>query len=208
MDNRIIFPPTEIDFSGNLTGQDHDTFPAPGQQPRFDWMRSAIQGILSHQSSKDPPTQFRTGTIWYNLTKKAFYIHNGSSWVSLSEAIAVIESSDGSIVSLADWFIAAQDKLDSIQPRFTFSGYSTVDNKTKIPVPADVQLLLNDIAEFLHPVVYINGAMVDPRNSRFNSVSCPTIIELLNGINIDEDQRFTVVIERFDFMSTSDVVLS
>ena len=56
-DNRLQFPPTLIDFVNVVgeTGQAHDNFPEPGQA-RYDWMRMAIIGLLSLQSSALPPT--------------------------------------------------------------------------------------------------------------------------------------------------------
>lgn len=206
-DHRIAFPPTEVDFDKvGTTGQAHDNFPEPGQA-RYDWMRLVIIGLLSHQSSEDPPTQFRVGTIWYNTTKKAFFLFDGTSWVSLAEAISVMESSDGSILSLADWFTQAQDKLNNIQPRLAFSGSSVNDNVTEIPIPSSIQDTLEDIAEFVHPLVYINGELVDPRSTSFNA-GCPTKILLVNDVNIDKNDRFTVIIESFEQIHPDDVVAS
>lgn len=206
-DNRIAFPATEVDFEGTVgtTGQDHDDFPEAGQQPRFDWMRMFLIGLLACQSSEEPPTQYRTGTIWYSRTRNSYFVWYNDAWRSLSEFIAVMENTDGSVLSLSDWFELASAKLDSIQPRITYSGTAAVDNVTRIPVPDAVQDRIDGIVEYLHPVVYKNGVQVDPRNSRFSS-GCPTVIELLNDVNLDKEDRYTVIIEQFDLMIVDDVV--
>lgn len=207
-DARIAFPPTSVDFAAVVgeTGQDHDNFPAAGQQPRYDWMRLYLIGLLAHQASDEPPTQYRLGTVWYNTVKRAFFVFDGEGWVSLSSAIAMTEQSDGSVLSLADWFTAAQAKLDAIQPRIAYNGYSANDNVTKIPIPTTIQeLLVDGVADLVHPLVYIDGVLVDPRNTKFNA-SCPTQVELLNGVNIDQDQRFTVIIESFAVIEQADVI--
>ena len=207
-DNRIQFPPTEVDFDGvvGTTGQDHDTFPAPGQPPRFDWMRSVIIGLLANQSSDDPPTQYRVGTLWFNRTKQALFIWDGSAFVSVASHIAMMESTDGTILSLADWFLLVQDKLESIQPRITFSGYCLANNAQIIPVPEAVRDEIEYVYELLHPLVYINGMLVDPRLTSF-SVGCPTSVVLRDPANLSKDDRFTVIVERFDLEHTDDVVV-
>ena len=206
-DNRIQLPPTEVDFDDvvGITGQAHDDFPAAGQA-RYDTMRSYLIGLLSCQSSEDPPTQYRTGTLWFNRDKRAYYVWDGVNWTSLASFIAVQETS-GDITSLADWSTAAQVKLDTVQPQITFSGRSVVDSSTTIPVPNAVQTAIADIFELLSPIVYINGLLIDPRSSRF-SVGCPTSILLLNDVNLDIGDRFTVIIERFDMAVSDDIIVS
>jgi hypothetical protein len=208
-DNRISFPATEVDFADvvGTTGQDHDGFPDGGQQPRFDWMRLYLIGLLSCQSSEEPPTQYRTGTVWFSRSRNAYFVWFNDAWRSLSEFIAVMENTDGSVLSLSDWFELAETKLDSIQPRITYSGSSVVDNVTSIPVPDSVQERIEPIVQYLHPLVYKNGQLIDPRSTRF-AEGCPTVIELLNDENLDEGDRFTVIIESFHLMLTDDVVAS
>jgi hypothetical protein len=209
MDNRVQFPATEIDFTDNTTGQDHDTFPAPGQQPRYDWMRSALQGLLACQSSEDPPTQYRTGTVWYNTTKQVYYIYNGVEWVSLAEAILMLEASSSgstSLLTLSDWYTLAQSKLDTLQNRLVFAGRCVTDGKTEIPIPSAIQERIED-ADMVHPFVYLNGVLIDPRNTRL-SEGCATTVELLNGEDIDNGDKFTVVIQRIDYLAEDEVLVS
>lgn len=208
-DNRIQFPPTEVDFADvvGITGLFHDEFPTAGQQPRYDWMRSVLIGLLSNQSSKDPPTQKRTGTIWFNRTKGIFMYWTGTDWVSVANAISVMEDSDGNVFTLLEWFVEAQAKLNAVQPKITFSGSAVADDVTKIPVPQAVQDEIETIASLVRPLVYIKGLLVDPRNSRF-SAGCPSTVELLGGVNLDNGDRFTVIIEAFNLEITQEVVAS
>jgi hypothetical protein len=210
-DNRIQLPPTEIDFDNvvGITGQAHDEFPAAGQQPRYDTMRSFLIGLLSAQSSEDPPTQYRTGTIWYNRTKQAYYYWDGSSWESLASAIAVSEelSSTGevTILTLAQWFALAQTKLDSIQPRVVFGGHSVNNNVTSIPVPQSIQDRISGSEQYLRPFVYKNGVLIDPRLCSLPS-ACPTVVQLSGGAELDLNDNFTVVIQRVDLLVSDEVI--
>lgn len=208
-DNRIQFPPTEVDFDNvvGITNQDHDNFPAPGQQPRYDWMRSVVIGLLSNQSSVDPPTQYRTGTTWYNRTKQSMFVWDGSAFASLAAHIALMESTDGSVLSLSDWFMLVQDKLESLQPKITFGGRSERDGAQSIPVPLSIQETIADIYEMLHPVVYKNGLLIDPRFSSF-STGCSSSVELRGDVRLNKNDRFVVMIERIDQIHPDDVVIS
>jgi hypothetical protein len=206
-DNRIQLPPTEIDFDNDVgtTGQAHDNFPSDGQQPRYDWMRSFLIGLLSCQSSEDPPTQYRNGTIWFNGAKNAYYVWYDDAWRSITEFIGIIENTDGSVLSLADWYTIVDAKLNSVQPRVTFGGSAGADTVTSIPIPVSAVNVIDGLTELLHPLVYINGLLVDPRNTRF-AVGCPNTVELLNGVNMDTGDSFVVIIQRFDLIVTADVV--
>ena len=75
-DNRLQFPPTRIDFDTQvgITGQAHDLFPGPNQQPRFDWLLCWFIALLANQSSFDEPTQYREGTLWFDLNLNALKI--------------------------------------------------------------------------------------------------------------------------------------
>jgi hypothetical protein len=209
VDNRIQFPSTEVDFNNvvGIANQTHDSFPAPGQQPRYDWMRLVIIGLLSNQSSNNPPTQYRTGTTWYNRVKQSMFVWDGSAFASLATHIALMESTDGSVLSLADWFILVQDKLTSLQPKLTFGGRSERDGAQSIPVPLSIQEAISDVYELLHPIVYKNGLLIDPRFSSF-STGCSSSIELRGDVSLDEGDRFTVMIERIDQIHSDDVVIS
>lgn len=205
-DDRIQLPPTLVDFDNvvGITGQLHDNFPAGGQQPRYDWMRSFLIGLLACQSSNDPPTQYRIGTPWYNRIKKGYFTWNGTAWVSLSEVIIVSEDSSGTI-SLATSLALIQQKLLSIQPRLTFSGYCTNPNVVTIPIPSTAQSAIVDIGNLLRPLVYINGHLIDPRLCAFNT-SCPSLIILSGTAKLQVGDKFTVIIERFDVFISEDVI--
>ena len=87
-DQRIRLPGAKINFSTDVgtTGQDHDTFPAPGQA-RYDHMRMYLLGLLSNQASYSEPTQYREGSFWFDLNTLTFKIYVNDSWSSLSETI-------------------------------------------------------------------------------------------------------------------------
>jgi len=232
-DNRIQFPPTLIDFDNQVgvTGQFHDSYPAPGQQPRYDWMRMVLIGLLSLQSSTEPPTQYRTGTLWYDKDRDVIKIWNGTAWVSISNVIEVSEiatsAASTSPLTLTEWYSQAQEKLLSIQPRVTFSGISSADDVTRIPVPDSVQALISGIASLLRPIVFIrpkreirvseecethtatllenNSVLIDPRECKFSD-GCPNYIELLGSDVLNTGDKFTVIIERFDLFVTETVV--
>lgn len=88
-DYRIRFDPTTIDFADDVgtTGQDHDSYPAPGTQARYDWMRMYLIGLLSLQASNEAPTQYRNGTLWFKLDENAIYIRKEDEWVLIADAI-------------------------------------------------------------------------------------------------------------------------
>jgi hypothetical protein len=213
-DNRIQLPPTLIDFDDQvgITGQDHDNFPAAGQQPRFDWMRIFCIGLLSCQSSNDPPTQYRIGTPWFNRVKNAYYIWSGTDWVSIASFISLMDitgsgGTTDTILSLSEWFTQVQDILSSIKPRVTYSGHASLNGIISIPVPSTVQDLIKDIFTLLRPIVHINGLLIDPRLTPF-SAGCPTNIELLGGVKLNKNDTFTVIIERYDLFLSDEVIAS
>lgn len=119
-DYRMRFPPGKIDFAGQVgtTGQDHDSFPSPSSQARFDWMRMVVIALLSNQASYDPPTQYREGTIWLNLNTPELMIWLGSSWEPLATAIRV-NGIDDDFVSLLDLYTKVQAiPNSSLNPAF------------------------------------------------------------------------------------------
>jgi len=208
-DNRIRFDPTLIDFAATfgLTGQAHDTYPAPGQPPRYDWARSYLQALLAHQSSPSgsPPTQYRQGTIWFQNDDKRIYIYttdiyDGTGWKDISECIFLDTG-----LTLQQWYIQATQLLASILPRMTFSGSIITDFTTHIPVPTAIQTDLVPIKNLVRPVLYVNGLLKDPRLYQF-SASCPVTIDIISGITLRVGDKFTVVIERFDQFVVDEVL--
>jgi hypothetical protein len=204
-DNRINLGPTEVDFEDEVgtTGQKHDDFPQAGHQPRYDWMRIYLIGLLSLQSSESRPTEYRTGTLWYNRTTNIVEIYNGSDWTDLSEHISM-EESGGEILTLAEWFAEAQPKINAIQPRYSFSGESEESNITVIPVPESIQTEIDGI-DGMRPFVYKNGSLIDPRNSSFGGSSATIVLS--GGAELDEGDLFTVVIEKVDVFVTETIVV-
>lgn len=204
-DNRIQLPPTKVDFDDvvGTTGQAHDTFPDAGQQPRYDWMRMFLIGLLSLQSSEEPPTQYRTGTLWFNRSVNAIYVWDGSAWVSLAQFILVSED-----VNLLQWYEDAQPKLNAVQPQMTFSGTcQTSGGVTRIRIPTTVyEALVPDVFKLVRPLVYINGILVDPRLTEF-ATGCPTEILLLGGLTLQRHDQFSVIITRFDVFDSDTVVV-
>jgi len=65
MDNRIQLTnePTTTTTKGQLS----DTYPNAEDPPRYDLMKSYLIGLLTHQSGTEQPTEYREGTLWYNL---------------------------------------------------------------------------------------------------------------------------------------------
>ena len=205
-DDRIQLPPTLVDFDNvvGITGQAHDNYPAGSQQPRWDWMRSYLIGLLANQSSNDPPTQYRIGTIWYNRIKSAFEVWNGSAWISLADVIVTAETTT-TITTLTQSLTALEQKTLAIQPRMTFSGHCEGVNVSHIPIPSTVQTALTNIASLVRPLVYINGRLADPRSCAFDN-SCPSQINLSGTVRLQVNDVFTVVIERFDVFLNNEVI--
>ncbi len=192
-DNRIRLPATKIDFDADVgtTGQDHDTYPAPGQA-RFDHMRMFLIGLLSQQSSMSTPSQFRNGTPWFDLDNQVVKMANNGVFQKYSEFIAVRgDDEDGGQLTLADWFAQVATFLDAFSPEVTFSGSSNADGQTSIPIPPSLQAVLGDnIRCFL----FKNGLLVDPRNcSIILSGSTPSSIKISNT-TLDTDDTFTVIL--------------
>ena len=209
-DNRLAFPPTPVDFVNIVgeTGQSHDSYPAPGNQPRYDWMRLYLIALLSMQSSYERPTQYRHGTPWYNKNTNMIEIWNGEEWVSIAEVINVAGITDtGDAVSLSDLYTDLLEKLPRLLPYATFGGYCTNNNSVKIPVPASIQTIICDVFEQLRPIVYINGKLIDPRKTKF-STACPLFVLLDADVALMDNDNFTVFIQRYDAFETEDVVVT
>ena len=192
--NTIRYPAPLIDFAGEvgLTGQDHDTYPAPDTQPRYDWLRITLQGLLSSQSSFVEPTEYRDGTLWFDLNNITLKIYDSNiGWVPLSNVIAVEDGTGTSTTTtLAEWYAAVQSNLLATAPEATFSGYCTADGITTIIVPIAFQSQID--IDKSRPILYINGLLVDPRDVEFFSVST---ISLKNGIVLDTNDKFKVMIK-------------
>jgi hypothetical protein len=202
--NSIRYPPTLIDFDDDvgITGQAHDTYPAGGQQPRWDWMRITLIGLLSLQSSKTAPTQYRTGTPWFDKNTDTIKIWSGTDWEPISKFIGT--GTDTDTDNLYNTLNDIQSRISSVLPTAIFSG-SCTKNTTRIKVPDSVNTLLSTTYTELRPLVYKNGLLVDPRRCSL-SPSCPLYIDLVDTLIVGD--TFTVIIQHFDGFVTDTVYAS
>lgn len=196
-DNRIQFPPTLVDFGNvvGITGQLHDLIPAPGQQPRYDWFRIYLIGLLSNQSSVVQPSEYRIGTIWYNKTTNGFEYYNGTSFVDISNAILLVRASDPPI-TLQQFYLEIIERINSIKFNLIFNGEVVSDETAKIPVPNSVLTKISSDQNSYRPLLYVNGLLHDPRTYQF-SIGCPNFVELLT-FKIKKGDKFTVDVRHFD----------
>lgn len=135
-DNRINLNAPLIDFAEvGTTGKLHDEFPKPGPA-RYDWMRSYLIGLLSHQASFDEPVEFRLGSIWFDLNNAAFKFRRGiqgpiltaegDEWAGLAHGI---EMETG--LTLAAWYDQVKAVVSGADPEisavFVRNTEATVD---------------------------------------------------------------------------------
>lgn len=193
-DNRIRLSATKIDFANDfgVTGQDIEDYPPEAGQARFDHMRSVILGLLSQQSSFDEPIQKRDGTPWFDLNNMVLKIWRNSEWQLYSDAIPLAEDGDGNVTTLSDWFASVSESLSSLAQEIVFSGSSSSDSLTLINIPESLRDLLYSDSR---PIVYINGLLIDPRNTRLEPSALPTAVKLTD-VTLDSGDEFTVFIRR------------
>jgi len=189
-DNRIRLPAGKIDFTTDVgeTSQDHDNYPPPQGQARFDHMRMFLIGLLSQQSSYAEPTQYRDGTTWFDLNDSTIKIRSGSEWVHLSDAISVQQSSGVNTKNLTDFVTEVLAAIPNIAPDIFFSGVAAGDNVTSIPIPESLRAGLTSESR---PLVYINGLLIDPRNTRLEPGANPASVVLVTE-NMDVGDTFIV----------------
>ena len=193
-DNRLQFPPTKINFAEDvgLTGQLHDSFPGPNQQPRFDWLLSWFIALLANQSSYNEPMQYRSGTLWFDLNTNTLKIWIGSvaggQWQAIAESVAVPDAL-GNAMPLTQWVTAANLALSGSAPVVTFGGECISPSNTEINIPVPLQQYIN--IEKTRPFVYINGLLIDPRNCAYYTAA--TVV-LKNDAKLNSGDTFTVVI--------------
>jgi hypothetical protein len=206
-DNRIKFPATKIDFATTVgvSGQDHDSFPAPGQA-RYDHMRMFLIGLLAQQASLTEPIQYRDGTPWFDLNTFSLKIRVGTSWVSYADAIALTEpDDDGKVVTLGAWYAAVQATLVNLAPEVVFSGQCNANNVSLVNLPESIQgKLSSDSRVFL----YVNGSLVNPHNCTLLGSPTPTTLRL-SGVELSNGDTFVAVIRRISsstFLGSSIVV--
>lgn len=206
-DNRIRFPAPKMDFETlvGVTGQEHDNYPAPGQQPRFDWMRMVIIGLLSQQSSYSQPTQFREGTPWFDLNDAVLKIFRNNAWAGIAEAIKLGDDSEGRPVMLQDVYATIKTLL-GYRPTATFGGRCVTDGTTVIPIPESVRAAAGSGSR---AIVWVDGLQIDPRHSEFVGGTAPVSIRLTGGEELNHNQRFTVLLIAIDsaYFAVDDVVV-
>ena len=192
-DNRLRFPATKIDFvtEVGIGNGDHDTYPSPGAQARYDHMRMVVIALLSQQSSYDEPTEYRDGTPWFDLNDGTLKIRLNDGWVRYSEIISVEEQNGVSTKTLAEFYNEVAETLTSLAPEIVFTGTSGTDNVGSITIPITLRGNLNaDSRAF----VYVNGLLKSPLSTQLNNPN-PTMV-ILNGFTINSGDDFTVIIRR------------
>jgi hypothetical protein len=185
---------TKIDFATDVgvAGQDHDEYPPPQGQARFDHMRMFLIGLLSQQSSYLEPTQYRDGTPWFDLNTLQLKIRISGAWVPFADAV-VLEEDDTTTLTLSDWFNSVSSSLGNLAPEIVFSGTVTADDQTSVTIPTSLR---NSLYSDSRPFVYKNGLLLDPRNSRLAPGGSPTVIDLTGGDELNADDKFTIIIRR------------
>lgn len=189
-DNRVRLPSAKIDFATDVgeTSQDHDSYPPPQGQARFDHMRMFLMGLLAQQSSFTEPTQYRDGTPWFDLNDSTLKIRSNNEWKHYSDVISVQQAAGVSTLNLSDFVTQVLAAIPNITPEVVYSGVSTNDNVTTIPIP---ESLRSGLGTESRPFVYINGALIDPRNTRLEPGANPSTVVLVSD-NLDTGDLFTV----------------
>ena len=194
IDHRIRFSPVLTDFTNDVgvTGQDHDTYPSPGQQARYDWMRLYLIGLLSCQSSDDPPSQYREGTLWFDLKDVTMKVRQNGAWVSLSQAIKLADTQNANDpLTLQDWYDAINEDIESLRSEVFFYGNIQSVNATLIPIPTN---LLGELTPVSRPFVYIDGVLINPALTSLEPGPNPTAIGVPSGA-LTQGSDFTVTIK-------------
>lgn len=196
-DNRVRFPSGLIDFVNDVgvASQDHDNYPPPQGQARYDHMRMVVIGLLAQQASFDEPTQYRNGTPWFDLNVNMLKIRSDGGWVNYSDVIPLGEvDTDGNYLTLTEWFDITNAALSSIAQEIVFNGTSASDGVTNINIPESLQaFIFNDTRCFF----YLNGLLIDPRNC---TILSGTTIKL-EDISLSTNDEFTLYTDCECFMS-------
>lgn len=190
-DNRLRFSSTKIDFANEvgLASQDHDTYPPPQGQARFDHMRMVVIALLSQQSSYEAPTEFREGSPWFDLNTLTLKIRRGSEWVNYSEVIGLGEPDNlNNYKTLSQWYDEVRLTLSAVSQEVVFGGICTADGINNINIP---QSLLIYVSPDTRAFVYVNGLMIDPRSCTLTNTTIN-----ITGVLIDKNDEYTVVLRR------------
>lgn len=191
-DNRVRFPSALIDFATEvgIASQDHDNYPPPQGQARYDHMRMVVIGLLSQQASFEEPSQYRNGTPWFDLNSNTLKIRNMNEWVNYSDVIALGEAdTDGIYLTLTEWFNTTNAALSSLSQEVVFNGVSTSNGVTDITIPEALQsFIFSDTRCYFH----LNGLLIDPRDC---SILGNTTIRLSN-VSLSVNDEFTAILRR------------
>lgn len=195
MDNRIILSSTLVE-QDTATGQDHDSYPSPGQQARYDWLRSYLIGLLSSQSSADAPSQYREGTVWFDLTAMAFKAYRNGSWVHITDAISANrQNAAEDSQSLSDWIDDVSDRLHSVKAEILFSGTCSNSDVTQIPIPESIRTTtagVSVIDSSSRAIVWVNGVQLNPNHCTIQGSGTQVVVTSDDALQSGD--RFTVSI--------------
>lgn len=186
-DNRIRLSSGKIDFDNDVgvTGQDHDNYPPPQGQVRYDHMRMVLIGLLSQQSSFDPPTQYRDGTPWFDLNTLSLKVNMNGQWSDYSDAIKLGDT------SLSDWYNVVNTAISSIEAECFFAGNCQTTTST-IPIPSNIQ---SRCTEESRVFLTVNGLSIDPREVSLIGSPYPTSIQL-NTLELEANDNYFVSIRK------------
>lgn len=190
-DNRLRFSSTKIDFAKDvgIASQDHDNYPPPQGQARFDHMRMILIALLAQQSSYEPPTEYRDGTPWFDLNSLTLKIRKGTEWANYSDVIGLGQMDDTqNYKTLSEWYDEVRAALSVVSQEATFSGLCTADSINNISIP---QALLKYVYPDTRAFVYVNGLMLDPRSCTLTNTSIN-----ITGVLIDKNDEYTVLLRR------------
>jgi len=192
-DSRLRFPTSLLDFDAEvgLTGQGHESWPSAGAQPRWDWMLIWLISLLSNQASYETPTEYRDGSLWFDLNTLSLKIYSDSAWRGLADVIAISEGETSETTkSLTQYLEEIQPAVESITPSMTWSGTCTSESVTTLTVPSSLRSHV--VIGRSRPLIYKNGLLLDPRLCNFSSIS---FIDLTGDLTIEADDTYTVIVQ-------------
>lgn len=197
-DNRIRLDQTPVDFNeSGITGQQHDEYPADSSRIRFDLMRTYLIGLLSNQSSEgDEPLEKREGTLWFNKTNNLLKLYTLVEETYIAKHLANfigidVDGEETSIQTLQDVLTGILSSMNNVGPRVIWSGFFTHDEINQIPIPDEFQGYA--VMDNMHPLVYVEGALLDPRKTSIET-GAPAYIKV-TGLDVIPSQEYTVILE-------------
>lgn len=184
-DNRIRFDAPLIDFNGTvgLSGQNHDNYPTPNQQARYDHMRMYLIGLLSCQSSDSPPNEYREGTWWFDTTVNMMKVYSNGAWTDASNTIRL------GTTTLQDWYDTISSTVQSIQSEVCFQTAIVSPGIMLIPIPGPLQSL---IIQGSRAFVTVNGIAINPLITTLEPGTTPTAVKVPVNLNIDDKVSITI----------------